>query len=168
MGPDAPRNQVPPSQKADFVPIDPKVLGSIILERQQIQAAAQARKNLSEEEKKKLALSEFVLGSAGEEPVLTTQEFSLEEAKDIPAVGEFTFGDIKTLLTAQGHSRGDVLRFLKDVESGSFNIEEAIQFLKDCQEWEQIKNDTDQTRAEFLAQKYAAHEQARKARGGQN
>jgi len=112
-------------------------------------------------EEKKLALAKF-LTSSGEDGVIAQKSLTLEEAKDIQAVGQFTFGDITTLFYAQGHSRGEVMRFLREVETGALSADEAIQFLNDCKEWESTKRNTDQNRDEFFAEKFAAHEAARK------
>ena len=152
----------PSSNVQPMMPVTPQMLASIALERQELQAAARSGKTLSDEEKRKLALSEFVLGSVGEESVVTSQELSLEDAKDSPAVGEFTLGDVKTLLTAQGLSRGDVIRFLRNVQSGAVSMEEAHQFLTDCTEWEKIKHQTSMAREDFFAEKLAARERTRR------
>src|SRR5687768_12482544 len=67
-----------------------------------------------------------------------------------------TFGDIKHLLTSQGFSRGDVIRFLRDIQSGAMSMEEANHFLEDCREWEAVKHTTSLSREEFFTAKLAA------------
>jgi hypothetical protein len=159
---------IPVSQGSDSMPISQRALGSIILEREQIRAAASDGKALSAEDQKKLAMANFVLGDDGEQSILTTKEMTFEEAKDIRAIGEFTFGDITSLLNAQGHSQGDVFQFLRDIESGALSVSEAILFLTDCKEWESIKQHTDEKRSDFFARKFAEHEAARKKQPSRN
>jgi hypothetical protein len=150
------------SLRSEFMPISQRALGSMILEREHMQAAATAGKVHSADDQKKLAMANFVLGEKGDESILTTKKMTLEEAKDLRAIGDFTFGEVGKLLQAAGHSRGEVVQFLRDVQSGTLTEGEGIQFLNDCKEWASIKLYTDQNRDEFFAKKFAAHEAAQK------
>jgi hypothetical protein len=146
----------------DLVQVNSQAFASLLLRQKELQTAIQSGKTLSDEEQKELVMLQFLLGSSNEESLIETQKLSLEEAKDVRAIGEFTFGEIKSLLTGQGLSRGDVIRFLGDVQSGKLRPEEAVHFLEDCKEWGGIKKHTNLSKAEFFAKRLAAREAAQK------
>jgi len=140
----------------NLTPVSSQAFASMLLRQKELQAAAKGGEILSKEEEKELVMLAFLLGSPGEEAIIKKHELSLEDAKDIHAIGGFSFGDIKSLLTGQGLSRGEVMSFLGDVQSGKLTLTDAIQFLEDCKEWNEIKSHTDLSKKEYFARKLAA------------
>jgi hypothetical protein len=137
------------------IPVSQKAFASMMLERERLKQATQNGKTMSEAEQKALVISEFLLGSEDDEPLIKQQKMTLEAAKDIPAVGKFTFGDITVLLTGNGLSRGDVIRFLQDIQSSRLSPREASDFLEDCREWENTKRHTSLSKSDFFAKRLA-------------
>lgn len=151
-----PRLETPSAANAPAtIPVSKKAIVSMMLDRERLKQAMQRGKILSEAEQKALMISEFLLGSEDGDPLIKQQKMSLEDAKDISAVGKFTFGDVTALLTGNGLSRGDVIRFLQDVQSGRLSPREANEFLEDCQEWENTKRHTSLSKSDFFAKRLA-------------
>ena len=123
--------------------ISEKAFGSMLLRRKQLEGALQAGKSLSVEEQKERVILHFYLGSPGEgpdeEPIIKLCKLNLDEVKNVRAVGEFTFGDIKTILSREGALHGGVIRFFDGIHSGEITIEEAKQFLQEWKEFDSWK-----------------------------
>lgn len=145
----------------DLVSVSPHAVASMLLRKKELEVAVNAGRRLSDEEQKELVILLFLLGSPGEEPLIKRQELSFEQAKDIRAIGNFTFGQVKSLFTGQGFSRGDMIRFFDDIQSGKLTMEEATHFLEDCKEWDRIKSDTNLLKEDFFAKKLVERQAAR-------
>jgi tetratricopeptide (TPR) repeat protein len=113
-----------------------KAYGAMLLKRKQLEAAVQAGKSLSVEEKKEHVMLRFLLGSPNGgpdgEPIIKLGKLNLEDLKNIHAIGEFTFGDIKAVLSRYGASHDGIIRFFDGIRSGEITIEDAKQYLQEC------------------------------------
>jgi hypothetical protein len=149
----------------DFLPISNDVLSSILREREKILTKQQTGGVLSEDERKKLAMSEFVLGTEEEKECSTEpQIISFKQAKMLRVVGDFTIGDVERLLIVKGHTEGDAIKFLQQIQTGAMSLEEAHQFLVDCREWETTKSSTNLSCEQFFSAKLAQHEKAERSK----
>ena len=127
--------------------------GSMLLRRKELDAAVQAGKFLSVEEQKERTILRFFLGSPNgepdDQPLIKFHKLNLEEMKDIRAISEFTFGDIKKC----GASLEGVKQFFEGIHSGIITIEEAKQILAEAEQWNKIKDQTQLSKEEFFAKK---------------
>lgn len=137
-------------------------LASMILDKQQLQQAEKSGQVLNNEEQKRLFLLKCLLGGDGLQPAFETRTLSLDEADKFNAVGRFSFGQVRTLLLGQGNSQGDVSRFLERIQNGELSSEEASQFLSDCEEWQQIMANTQESRKAFFARKRAERQETKR------
>jgi hypothetical protein len=162
------QKQEKPAEKTRFPGLDGlhvvnnRMLGSMILEKQSLEQAQDSGRNLTKEQQKRLFILKCILGGDGLEPAFETRTLSLEEVNDVPVIGRFTFGRVKELLMVLGYSRGDVTRFLRRVQSGELGDGEAAEFLADCDEWQRIMPETQESRQVFFAKKRAQREQAKR------
>ncbi len=157
------------ADQGNFSFVSPQACISMLLRQKELQAEVKSGNILSDEEQKELVILKFLLGSPGEEAIIQRRRLSLADLKNTRAIGEFTFGKIQTLLIGQGFSHEDViLRFIADLQSGAFTTEEANQFLKDCEAWDEIKDRTNMSRDEYFAKKLVAHKEARKSNPSNN
>jgi hypothetical protein len=162
----APANLPPPKlllqevAKPTVTTLTPEQVATMTIEYQQLATLEREGRYLSLEERKKLFMLKAILGGDGLEPAIEKRTLSLEEAANVQAFGGYTFGHIQSLLLSQGHSRGDVLDFLKTVSLGGISIKDAVAMLGDIQEWNRIREGASESQETFFQRRKAQRDRS--------
>lgn len=145
-----------------------QAFGSMLLRRKELDGAVQAGEALSIEEQKERAILHFLLGSptgrSDDEPIIKFHTLQLEDVKDVPAIGEFTFGEI----AKHAASLDGMARLFDGIRSGIVSLQEAEQVIAELKKWEAIKHQTDLSKEEFFAKTLAVLTEPDKERPSNN